>query len=134
MDEFFAALVKLAPIEWFKISPSKKQSCRSSFPPLMVWRFDSDLTPQEQIEKIERRLFKVVAEFRGQNEWAISKPTRNFVLTTRKVAELLEKRECRTDAEVLLTIAKSDPSHGYKSHEDLVHLSRLIGEGKSNGR
>ena len=127
MDEFFAALVKLAPIEWFRISPSKSQIHRLSFPPLMVWRFDSSLVSQQHIEEVERRLFKAIAEFQGHNEWVISKPSRNLVLTTYKVNELLEKGKYRTDAEVLHTLAKSDPSHGYKSHEDLLHLSQLIG-------
>jgi hypothetical protein len=124
IDRVMEALEKLAPVEWGRLLPGKAQSDRFNYPPLIVWRFRDASMTEIDLGSVEGKVFREITHFQGRVKWSIQKPGRNIVLTTAKVLEL--EKSLRSDAEVLKTVATTDPKHANEAHADLAAIVDLL--------
>lgn len=132
--EVIEVLQELGEIEWAKCNILDKIEENFYYPPLIVWRF------KVRDRKVESWIVEAVESFKGNVDWEIKSPGKNWVICPKKVSEFQVKHHYRIYVQALSAFSGEYPSFCQKANEDLPalaqHMKRMVSlpERKSKGR
>ena len=127
----------LSPLEWYGFGPVFDQTLedprQNHLVPRVIWRFKVDEFNLVKVRAIERAIVNGVTTFHGNVEWVILPPNpngpgRNWVITTKRVSELMETGEYRDHSAARAALAASDPAHGRLANDDVSELVDHLAE------
>lgn len=120
--EIIEVLQKLGEMEWGKCNIINGVEKNLYYPPIIVWRF------KVRDFNLELLILKAVESFRGNVDWEITKPGRNWVISPQKVREFQEQHNFRIYVQALFAISEQYPEFCKQANEDIPALAGKIRE------
>ena len=123
--EIIDVLERFSKLSWFRYSASN-DPIQLKYPPVNVWRYDTDLMVNEDIKLVENMICDAVSSFQGNVIWVVFFSGRNWVLVPKRVKDLEDDGKYSVDTELLTILARDDPDFGLKANDDLPVLAKHI--------
>lgn len=119
--ELIDAIEKVCVLEWYSYRkyPTISSELKMAAPPAIVWRYDDKSTSHEQIDLITRVVQETIDQHKGKIAWAFGKVGRNWVLHTKRVADLEQSSTFKKEIEIQDHIALTAPQFGINAFNDL---------------
>ncbi|MEQ6340902.1 MAG: hypothetical protein M3A44_04430 [Gammaproteobacteria bacterium] len=123
--EIIDVLERFFVLAWFRYGALKSPD-QNQYPPIIIWRYDADVMAADDIRLAESAITMAVESFLGNVNWVLYFSGRNWVLVPKRVKDLEDAGEYRSDTEILTMLAENDPSFGFKANSDLPALAKCI--------
>ena len=123
--EIIDALERFLVLAWFRYGALKSPD-QNKYPPIIIWRYDTDVMKVDDIRLAESAITTAVESFLGNVNWILYFTGRNWVLVPKRVKDLEDTGEYRSDTEILTMLAEDDPGFGLRANSDLPALAKCI--------
>jgi hypothetical protein len=119
--EIIDVIRQFGALEWGRWSPLVEgREEKLAQPPVIIWRY------KDHNETLERLIEEAVHSFKGNVEWEMRRPGRNWVIAPVHVREFYQQGGFRVDVEAHKALADQDPSFGVNANSDLPRLAEHI--------
>ena len=123
--EIIDVLERFLVLAWFRYG-AVKSSDQNQYPPIVIWRYDTDVMVADDIRLAENAITTAVESFLGNVNWVLYFSGRNWVLVPKRFKDMEDTGEYRSDTEILTMLAEDDPNFGLKANSDLPALAKCI--------
>ena len=129
--EVLNLLESFGEIEWARWGTIDGNEENLKFPPVVVWRY------KKRDENLERLIVEAVNSFHGNVQWEIRLTTRNWIVTPKRVLQIMDERQYYRGSQAIVALANEAPEFGEKANEDLpriaAHIKRAVEQRTDRG-
>lgn len=128
VTHFIKMLEHQGSLEWYRVLGGPDEKGRV-VPPLIVWRYKA-------ASDTEGRVKSAVKSYRGEIDWLIERPGRNWVLVPQKVVDTQRQRSLPSDSAAIRVLVDEDQTFCVAALEDFGKLLKHVANSllSGNGR